>query len=56
MTKAKDNRLEKLEAELARLRREVDMFVPTETLDEYKNADEIKAQYQEATRDHSINN
>jgi len=45
MTKAKDNRLEKLEAGLVRLRREVDIFTPTDTLDEYENADEIKAQY-----------
>lgn len=55
MTKAKDNRLEELEAKLSRLRREVDMFIPTETLDEYENTDEIKERYQEATHDHPVN-
>lgn len=54
MTKTKDNRLDKLEGELASLRREVDMFIPTETLDEYENADEIEKQYKEATSDHSV--
>ncbi|MEX2514726.1 MAG: hypothetical protein WD335_01180 [Candidatus Paceibacterota bacterium] len=54
MPKTKNNRLDKLENEVNSLRREVDMFIPTETLDEYDNAEDIESAYQDATSDHSV--
>jgi len=57
MTKLKDpeKKLKKLEQKVADLKQTVEMFIPTERLDAYKNADEIKNQYQAATDDHPVN-
>ena len=44
LTKKVDN----LERAVEKLRHELNLFVPTEDISEYENADEIEASYQEA--------
>ena len=41
-------KVDKLERAVEKLRRELDIFVPKESISEYENADEIEAGYQEA--------
>ena len=41
-------KVDKLERAVEKLRHELNLFVPTEDLSEYENADEIEASYQEA--------
>ena len=46
--KKKDISLEDLYREVVALRRDVSLFIPTETLDAYKNKKEILAAYKKA--------
>ena len=57
MTKLKGSKekLKELEKKVADLKQAVEMFIPTESLDGYENADKIKNQYQAATDDHPVN-